>query len=62
LIRDVNPFIYSHPLRPEDIIDRDAETPLRLEESGGYRAFIALDEFQDVARGRARGGRRRRVS
>jgi hypothetical protein len=24
------------------------ELPLRLEESGGYRAFIALDEFQDV--------------
>ena len=26
------------------------ELPLRLEESGGYRAFIALDEFQDVHR------------
>lgn len=24
------------------------ELPLRLEEGGGYRAFIALDEFQDV--------------
>jgi uncharacterized protein len=24
------------------------DVPLRLEESGGYRAFIALDEFQDV--------------
>jgi hypothetical protein len=24
------------------------DLPLRLEESGGYRAFIALDEFQDV--------------
>src|SRR5262249_49097345 len=24
------------------------ELPLRLEESGGYRAFIALDEFQDI--------------
>jgi uncharacterized protein len=26
MITDVNPFIYSHPLSPEDIIDRDAET------------------------------------
>jgi hypothetical protein len=26
------------------------DLPLRLEESGGYRAFIALDEFQDVAK------------
>jgi hypothetical protein len=26
------------------------ELPLRLEESGGFRAFIALDEFQDVAK------------
>jgi hypothetical protein len=24
------------------------ELPLRLEEGGGYRAFIALDEFQDI--------------
>src|SRR5207237_10511644 len=24
------------------------DLPLRLEESGGYRAFIAFDEFQDV--------------
>jgi len=26
MITDVNPFIYSHPLHPEDIIDRDEET------------------------------------
>jgi hypothetical protein len=26
------------------------DLPLRLEESGGFRAFIALDEFQDVAK------------
>lgn len=26
MIRDVNPFIYSRPLAPEDVIDRDAET------------------------------------
>jgi uncharacterized protein len=24
------------------------DLPLRLEESGGYRAFVALDEFQDI--------------
>src|SRR5439155_1282266 len=23
---DINPFIYSHPVEPEDVIDRDAET------------------------------------
>ena len=26
------------------------DLPLRLEEGGGYRAFVALDEFQDVGR------------
>src|SRR5919202_181598 len=26
MITDVNPFVYSHPLAPEEIIDRDAET------------------------------------
>jgi hypothetical protein len=26
------------------------DLPLRLEQSGGYRAFVALDEFQDVAK------------
>src|SRR4029450_787536 len=26
MITDVNPFIYSHPVLPEDIIDRDEET------------------------------------
>src|ERR671930_428248 len=26
MIDDVNPFIYSHPVAPEDIIDRDEET------------------------------------
>jgi uncharacterized protein len=26
------------------------DLPLRLEESGGYRAFIAFDEFQDIGR------------
>src|SRR5919198_2687586 len=26
------------------------DLPLRLEEGGGFRAFIALDEFQDVGR------------
>ena len=26
------------------------DLPLRLEESGGYRAYVALDEFQDVAK------------
>jgi hypothetical protein len=26
LIEDVNPFVYSHPLSPEDLLDRDGET------------------------------------
>ena len=26
MITDINPFIYSHPLSPEDVIDRDAQT------------------------------------
>jgi hypothetical protein len=26
MIRDVNPFVYSHPVAPDQIIDRDAET------------------------------------
>jgi uncharacterized protein len=26
MITDVNPFIYSHPIAPDDIIDRDSET------------------------------------
>src|ERR687892_764840 len=26
MITDVNPFVYSRPLSPEDVIDRDAET------------------------------------
>jgi hypothetical protein len=30
LITDVNPFVYSHPLSPEDVIDRDDETRLLL--------------------------------
>jgi len=26
MITDVNPFVYSHPIAPDDVIDRDAET------------------------------------
>src|ERR1043166_711236 len=26
VITDVNPFVYSHPLAPDDIVDRDDET------------------------------------
>src|SRR3954470_21930666 len=26
MITDVNPFVYSHPIAPEDVIDRDDET------------------------------------
>jgi hypothetical protein len=30
VITDLNPFVYSHPLSPEDVIDRDEETALLL--------------------------------
>ena len=40
-ITDVNPFVYSHPLSPEDIIDRDAETAELLQNVvGGH--FVRL--------------------
>ena len=26
MLTDINPFVYSHPLAPDDIIDRDEET------------------------------------
>ena len=38
---DINPFIYSHPLSPEDVIDRDAETEELLQNVvGGH--FVRL--------------------
>jgi len=41
VIVDVNPFIYSHPVEPEDIIDRDDETRQLLEHVvGGH--FVRL--------------------
>jgi hypothetical protein len=35
MIEDPNPFIYSHPVSPEDIIDRDAETRELLQAAVG---------------------------
>src|SRR6516162_8686088 len=32
---DVNPFVYSHPVSPEDIIDRDEETETLLRSAAG---------------------------
>ncbi len=41
MITDTNPFIYSHPLSPEDVIDRDAETEELLQNVvGGH--FVRL--------------------
>ena len=41
MIVDVNPFVYSHPLAPDDIIDRDGETRELLEKAvGGH--FVRL--------------------
>jgi hypothetical protein len=35
MITDVNPFIYSHPLAPDDIVDRDDETDRLLKSAVG---------------------------
>jgi len=35
MITDVNPFIYSHPLAPDDIVDRDDETKRLLTSAVG---------------------------
>jgi hypothetical protein len=41
MITDVNPFIYSHPIEPEDIIDRDDESRKLLAQAvGGH--FVRL--------------------
>lgn len=41
MITDINPFIYSHPLAPEDIVDRDDETEELLRNAvGGH--FVRL--------------------
>jgi hypothetical protein len=41
MVREVNPFIYSHPLSPEDIIDRDEESNELLRHAlGGH--FVRL--------------------
>ena len=37
MITDVNPFIYSHPVDPEDVIDRDEETDKLLAQVVGGR-------------------------
>ena len=41
MLTDINPFVYSHPLAPEDIIDRDDETRALLPNAvGGH--FVRL--------------------
>jgi uncharacterized protein len=41
MLTDINPFVYSHPLAPEDIIDRDEETRALLSDAvGGH--FVRL--------------------
>ena len=41
MITDINPFVYSHPLAPEDIVDRDEETEELLRNAvGGH--FVRL--------------------
>jgi hypothetical protein len=47
VITDVNPFIYSHPLSPDEIIDRDAETErlLRAAVGGHYVRLYAPRKY-----------------
>jgi hypothetical protein len=41
MLTDINPFVYSHPLAPEDIVDRDEETRALLANAvGGH--FVRL--------------------
>src|SRR3954452_21865475 len=41
MLTDINPFVYSHPLSPEDIVDRDDETRALLANAvGGH--FVRL--------------------
>src|SRR5215475_5367017 len=35
MLTDVNPFVYSHPLSPDDIIDRERETRTLLANAVG---------------------------
>src|SRR5512142_2249031 len=44
---DVNPFVYSHPVSPEDIIDRDEETAtlLRNVVGGHYVRLFAPRKY-----------------
>jgi uncharacterized protein len=47
VITDVNPFVYSHPLSPEDIVDRDDETRelLRNVVGGHYVRLFAPRKY-----------------
>ena len=41
MITDINPFVYSHPIAPDDVIDRDEETQRLLAAAvGGH--FVRL--------------------
>jgi hypothetical protein len=47
MLTDVNPFIYSHPIAPEEIIDRDHETQTLLKQAvgGHYIRLYAPRKF-----------------
>ena len=47
MISDVNPFVYSRPVPPEDVIDRDGETQqlLRSVVGGHYVRLYAPRKY-----------------
>ena len=62
MITDVNPFVYSRPIPPEDLLDRDGETDelLKLAVGGHYVRLYAPRKYGKTSLlKRVRGSRRR---
>ena len=43
MITDVNPFVYSRPVAPEDVVDREDEVRRLLRDAVGGHAVHALE-------------------
>ena len=61
MITDVNPFVYSRPIAPDDVIDRDDETQqlLRWAVGGHYVRLYAPRKYGKTSLLAARPARRR---